>query len=147
MEILNVMEYLMKKTPTVTWREEEFYFSISPFYVCLLSHLFPFILSLISEKGRKTSIWRQGRSNIFSSFSLKRLGKVQKFYPEKVHVKSTCHFLISTVILLIKSIQPTNLCKLNMLVHYMEPAFLGNYKRNAFSFLIQRALQSLCKWP
>lgn len=39
-----------KKTLTVTWREEEFYFSIYPFYVCFLSHLLPFILSLISEK-------------------------------------------------------------------------------------------------
>lgn len=50
MEILNVMAYLMKKILTVTWREEEFHFSIFPFYVCFLSHLFPFILSLISEK-------------------------------------------------------------------------------------------------
>lgn len=45
-------------------------------------------------------------------------------------MKITCHFLISTVGLLIKSIQPTNLCKLKMLVDYREPAFLGNCKRN-----------------
>lgn len=70
MEIMNVMAYLVKKSPAVTWREEEFYFSIFPFYVCFLSHLFPFILSLISEKEKENHYletrWEQYFVLIFS---------------------------------------------------------------------------------
>lgn len=71
MEILNA--YLMKKTPTVTWREELFHFSVFPLYDCFLSPVFPFTLSpiLSLKKEEKTVPGETNRSNIFSHFWLR----------------------------------------------------------------------------
>lgn len=137
MEILNA--YLIKKTPTnqqILGGRRSFtsLFSHFTFLFFLPSFLLLFLLFYLWKRKEKHYIWRKCRSNIFFSFLVKKLEKFKRFYSEKVHMKSICHFLISTVVLLIKSIQPTNLCKLKMLVQYTKPAFLGNYKRNAFFF-------------
>lgn len=84
MEILNVMAYLMKKPPTVMWREEEFRFSVFRFYVYFLSPIFPFTPSpILSLKKEGKTVSGEKAGAIFFLIFGKEIIQVQKVLPRK----------------------------------------------------------------
>lgn len=117
MEILNLTAYWMKKKYLEEGGVSLLCFPISFFF--FLSHLsfYPFSY-FISENGRKCGIWRKDRNNIYYLIlSLRNWKKSKGLTLKTSNTKSTCHFQVSTVVLLINNIQPTNLCKIKMHVH------------------------------